>query len=339
MAANSARLTLSRQWELLKLLPSRAPGLSAAELLKKLQHAGHDTSKRTVERDLVDLSQVFPLRCNDKGTPYGWYWAPERAADLPGIALSEALTLRLVEGSIRPLIPEFMLESLAPHFAQARQKLQALSDENASARWIDKVVSVPPQLNMLAPEVALDQLTAVQSALLKDRQLNCRYYSAHKNQTTDLTLNPLGLVQRAQVTYLVATADPFTDIRLFALHRFEKSQVTSVSSQKPKGFLLQAYVDSGALQFGTAKPVQLDAWVDSSLARLLDETPISKDMTLTAAENGATLRATVNDSWELKWWALSHAGSIKVTAPVSLRETLIEHMQRGLTLHEMGNPE
>jgi hypothetical protein len=129
---------------MLKLLPNRAPGLTAAELHQQLEEAGHRTTKRTVERDLNELSSLFPLHCNDKGTPYGWYWQPGRSIDLPGITVGEALTLRLVEDSIRPLVPGLMLKSLESCCSQARQKLAALGEESASARWVDKVASVQP---------------------------------------------------------------------------------------------------------------------------------------------------------------------------------------------------
>lgn len=68
MPASSIRSTLSRQWELLKSLPARPPGVTAQLLAKRLDEAGFRVSKRTIERDLVELSQLFPLQCNDKGT-------------------------------------------------------------------------------------------------------------------------------------------------------------------------------------------------------------------------------------------------------------------------------
>ena len=74
VSAATTRSTLARQWELLKLLPSRAPGASASELQGRLQASGFSASKRTVERDLTELSRLFPIQCNSKGVPYGWYW-------------------------------------------------------------------------------------------------------------------------------------------------------------------------------------------------------------------------------------------------------------------------
>lgn len=65
---------MMRQWQMLKLLPGKGPGISARELTSELADLGYDVDKRTVTRDLVKLSELFPLVCNDKGTPHGWYW-------------------------------------------------------------------------------------------------------------------------------------------------------------------------------------------------------------------------------------------------------------------------
>ncbi len=75
------------------------------ELVARLDSAGFKASKRTIERDLNDLSRQFPLQCNDKGSPYGWHWAAGASLDLPGVSLSEAVSLVLVEESIRKLLP------------------------------------------------------------------------------------------------------------------------------------------------------------------------------------------------------------------------------------------
>lgn len=335
MPSHSTRHTIARQWQLLKLLPNRHPGLTSTQLQEALADTGHETSKRTVERDLIELSALFPLQCNDKGKPYGWYWQVGRNLALPGISLGEAMTLQLVEDSIRPLIPAQMFKSLEPRFNEARQKLKALADTNETAQWMDKVASVQPSLNLLVPDIDPEVLEQVQHALLDDRQIQVRYYSVHKDQTSELQLNPLGLVQRGQISYLVATAVGFSDVRLYVLHRIQSLQPLATASQKPAGFELAAYIDSGALQFGIPQQINLLAWVDDNLARRLMETPLSNDMQLTAlAEGGAELCATVNDSWELMWWLLSHAGSIKVRAPESLRSNMLEKLRQSLALHD-----
>ena len=70
------------------------------------------------------------------------------------------------------------------------------------------------------------------------------------------------------------------------------------------------------------------------LARLLQEAPISHDMLLVAEDDGSRLTATVNDSWELKWWVLSHAGGIQVHKPQGLRDEITQRSRAALELHE-----
>ena len=324
MPRNADLNALSRQWELLKILPNRAPGLTSRDILERLQALGYNVTKRTVERDLQDLSRPFPIQCNDKGKPFGWYWTPGANAELPGISLAEALSMRLVEDLLKPLLPGAMLNSLQGHFNQAKNKLKALQDENTAARWQDKVRHVPPALPMLPPEIDDNILDTVQQALLYDRQLEVMYQCAHNDTGKTLALHPLGLVQRGPVTYLVATAFAYQDIRLYALHRFSQAILTDVAAQRPDNFNLDDYIASGALQFGDGTQLQLTAKISKGLADYLAETRLADDQTLTPQTDGFILQATVNNSWQLRWWVLSNGAAIEILAPELLREQIYQ---------------
>lgn len=334
MAAASYRNSLVRQWELLKLLPSRKPGITASQLCGSLNAAGHEVSKRTVERDLAQLSQVFPLECNDKSAPYGWYWMAGYTLEVPGMALSDALTLKLVEDQMRPLLPARMLQGLESRFAQAAAKIAALEADNPSARWLAKVASVQPDMRVVPPAIDGVVLETIQQALLFDKQISCRYYSAHADITADYVLNPLGLVQRGQITYLVATAEPHEDTRLYAMHRMISAFLNDAPVSAPAAFSLKAYVENGALDFGTAEPINLKVWITSDLYRLLSETLVAEDMSMAKDGEGYVLSATVKDTWQLRWWVLSYAGSMTVLEPQSLREELKERLRRAVAMYD-----
>ena len=147
-----------------------------------------------------------------------------------------------------------------------------------------------------------------------------------------LTLSPLGLVQRGQVTYLIAIAEPFEDVRQFVLHRIQAAFAIDRPANLPPDFDLQRYIESGAMQFGSGLSIRLEAWITEGLARLMRETPLSPDMEISPLPDGATLTATVADSWELRWWILSHAGSIRIDRPHSLKEAIIQRLQQALEL-------
>lgn len=311
---------LARQWEILRYLPTRAPGITASELVERLKGTGFEVSKRTIERDLTELSTLFGILCNDKGMPYGWYWMRGEPANLPGMSITDAISLQLVEELLRPLLPAEILDILEARFSQAKAKLVELAEGNQIARWVDKVQYVSPALTLIPPSFAEGILVKVQEALLKDRQLRASYHKAGSTNVHDLILHPLGLVQRGPVTYLVATAYDYADVRLYAVHRIGEATVLEDSACRPDKFSLEAYVATGALQFGIGSIFKLEAHVTPTLAALLEETPLSEDQVLEPLADGSRVSASVTDSWQLRWWILGQAESIEILEPAVLRD-------------------
>ena len=329
MPRNSDLNAVSRQWEMLRLLPRKPPGMTSGELQQKLNDLGYGVVKRTVERDLQALSRPFPILCNDKGKPFGWHWNPEESANFPAITLAEALSLRLVEDLLKPLLPQAILASLQTHFNQAQSKLTSLQQDNTIAHWQNKVRHVPPTLPLLPPSIDSEVLDQVQQALLNDKQINVDYETAHAGKSSRQTLHPLALVQRGPITYLVATAFSYQDSRIYALHRMRNAVVSDQPVNRPADFNLDAYIAGGAFQFGEGT-LQLKAWVSADLADYLRESHLSEDQTLEADDGGYQLTATVSDSWQLRWWIRSQGAGIVVLEPVGLREEVLAGLREAL---------
>lgn len=334
MSSAKSYVTLSRQWELLNLLPTRGEGKTATQLNAMLDNQGFKVTKRTVERDLNDLSMVFPIISDDSKTAHLWRWMDNKDIHLPGISVADAMILQLVEGTLKSILPQVMLQSLNSRFSQAKSKLQALEDSNSNSQLADKIAVVSPALPMTPPATSPDLYEAVQQALSHNKQLQANYTALYDQQQKQYLLNPLGLVQRGHITYLVATVSSYQDVRLFALHRFTQLTLTSNLLQSPTGFTLKNYLQSGAMQFASDEKIVLQARVSTYLSQLLQEAPIAEDMTLTAeSDDWQLLSASVHDGWQLQWWILSHSSSIEILAPASLRQSIIACLQKSCALY------
>jgi predicted DNA-binding transcriptional regulator YafY len=321
MPSNKTRNSLARQWELLKLLPTRTEGKTAKELALGLIEAGYEISKRQVERDLLDLQEFFGLECDDDQMPYKWRWSFDRPADLPSITLAEALSLVVVEDTLKPLLPLSVQRTLQSKFSQARSQLAMMAKKSSTARWAAKVKTVPTTLPLLPPSIDEGILELIQNALLLDEQVQATYQGM-SDKLIELRLHPLAMVTRGAVVYLVATAKEYSDVRLYALHRFKSATRTFEKLKPLKGFSLEKYIDDGALQFGDGGEIELTAIISDELARLLSETPISTDQILSAKNERQQLKATVLDSWQLRWWILSHGPGIQVLKPAALAKEI-----------------
>lgn len=243
----------------------RAPAKVDVKTLKsQLAEADFLIGMRTVQRDLVDLSTMFPLVCDEREMPYGWSW--ERTApsfDLPGLSIPDALTLTLVEQHLRNQLPPSTLDALQPHFRSAARTLSALDASAASKAWLGKVRSIAP-LQPLQPPV-LDEACqrTVYLALMKNLQLKLNYKKLdEKTPTIYPVVHPHAIVQRGGIIYLVCTFAAHDDVRTLALHRIRDAEVIYEEvKRKPRfdvdGFICVGRVripDRGADQ--TARAVQ-----------------------------------------------------------------------------------
>ena len=320
LAMPSGNDTLLRQWLMLRLIPRFPRKADARAITERLCAEGYEVSKRTVERDLQMLSDKFPLVLDDREKPYGWSWSKEaQNFDIPGMAPTEALTFVLAREHLRPFFPVPLLANLESYFRLAEATLSKAEQLWSLAHWTGKVAAVPPTQPLLSPACDDSVVNVVHEAILHERQLQVRYRSRTAGEVREYRLHPLGLVLRGAVTYLVATVDPFDDPRSFALHRIEQAELLDQPRQMPAGFTLAGFIASGAFGFEQSGEIRLVLRFQAEAAEHLKETPLSADQQLSEPVEGkVTVRATVLDTQQLRWWILGFGEMVEVMAPARL---------------------
>ena len=326
MPKSSTRQSLSRQKHLLGKIPTRGNGITATDLLSLLSEQGIEVTKRTVERDLFDLCSDGAIDHSDETKPFRWKRLGVSVLDQPGIEIADAVAATLAKDIVHQLLPAALAETLKPRFDQAQRLLDANLQNNRYAQWADNVRYRPPSLSFIPPTVSDGVRQGVHDGLLRGVQLAVRYDSPERTKYSDLTLHPLGLVQNGPVAYLVATTFDYPDVRLYALHRMRSAKLTTDAANRPADFSLDAFLDSGGIEFGGGKMIQLEARVSDKLAYYLTETRIAEDQQLNN-DNGYVLTATVKDSWQLSFWILSQGEEITVLSPSSLRAQIGEALR------------
>jgi len=315
--------TLLRQWELLRAIPRAPKKIDVATLMRKLETAGYKTTKRSIQRDLNLLSGVFPLVCDDRSTTYGWSWSSDAPTfDLPAMDGPTALTVRLIEQFIPTLLPPTIRDLMAPQFARARAVLDANPD-NPLGKWTDCVRVVPREMPLLPPKLNNDAVRVVYEALLAGRRFTANYRSRNNDadEIKSYEVNPLGLVARGNLLYLVCTLWNYQDIRQLALHRVASATHTDVTVTKPDGFDLDCYIEQGEFQFPVGPMIRLKAKFDRTAAAHLYETPLSEDQLIeNMGADHVIITATVRDTARLEWWLLGFGHFVRVMQPIDLQE-------------------
>ena len=300
--------SLYRQWQILSRLGT-GKWLGTREIQETLQREGIDISLRTIQRDLNQISQRFPIESN--GTvPQGWRWRSDAPIQsLPHMTSSQAVTFMMVEEHLRHLLPPSLLEEMMPWFDLAKR---SLSTQNNVRQWINRVRIVPATQPLIPPIVDKHAQQAIYEGLLQDKQIECIYRArTHQGEDKTYILNPLALVQKGAVIYLICTRNDKTEVQTFALHRFKAATVLDSRALHPVNFDIDHYIDSGALGFRVdySKPteqIQLKLTMTENTAKSFYESQLSKDQTITALEeNIVEVNATVPFTSQLVWWLRS----------------------------------
>ncbi|MBU2288161.1 MAG: WYL domain-containing protein, partial [Gammaproteobacteria bacterium] len=310
MPADSPRNAIARQWELLRCLPSSAPGKRAADLQIQLVGAGYRVTKRTIERDLEALASMFPIT-HGASVPYDWHWMKGGAFGLLGLSTTDALSLHLVERYLQPILPDAIRAQLKSAFDLAAAKLAAQKTSNPLGDWPSKVAVVNTGLTVVPAPIDATALRVVQEALLAGEQVEVEYIRADAEVPKTQTLHPLGLVLCGPTTYLIATAFRHATPRIYAMHRVRAARRLYAPASSPMGFSLRAYIDEGGLQFGDGRRIRLQAWVSQRLGAVMADAKLEPRQRLEPVDGGFLLRATLAHSWKLRWWILSKSGDIE----------------------------
>jgi predicted DNA-binding transcriptional regulator YafY len=152
-------VTILRQWHVLTMLPKPPRRIDTGSIEARLRERGIEVHRRTIQRDLLELAEVFPIVADERARPYGWRWsddagplfevpAPNRAPYASGIDVS----LR-VRRTAMPVVSEQLGARRAKVSDDARDPLfaivlAALDDSSRTRRLLlahgDEIEVVSP---------------------------------------------------------------------------------------------------------------------------------------------------------------------------------------------------
>lgn len=312
--------TLLRTWAMLRMIPRFPRVITTATVKSRLADDGWTVSLRTIQRDLIKLSEVFPL-VSDEAKPQGWSWQANAAQlDLPTLDAQAALTFKLVEGHLQTLLPHTTLDYLAPWFQTASGVLDAQG--NGLAAWPGKIRVLSRGLPQRPPAIDTQVQSAIYQGLLLERQLAVTYQPPWTEATKEYVVNPLAVVVRDALVYLVCTMWDYGDVRHLLLHRMLSAELKDDPALSLAGFDLDAHIAQGEFSYPVeSEALRLEAEFGGFAATSVAECPLSTDQTAEKLDDGCLLiKATVPDTLDLRTWLLGFGDLVTVLAPPSLRE-------------------
>lgn len=316
----------SRLVNMLLLLQTRG-GLTATQLSEQLE-----ISVRTVYRDVDALSEAGVPIYTERGPRGGVRLVDGYRTRLTGLTHEEAEALFLsgVPGPAAEL-------GLGTVVAAARLKVLA---------------ALPPELRLRAsrltqrfhldapawfrPAEAVPHLESLAGAVWDDRRLLLRY--ERSDRTVERTVDPLGLVVKAGIWYLIARSD--AQVRTYRVSRISGVTVRDERFERPDDFDLAAYWTRAIAAYGQTLPT-IDAVLRVRadelgwLAEAMGEPSWSTARTAPDPERDGSVRVelrieSINGA---RSGILSVGSSVEVVEPEELRTAVIDGARSVLERH------
>jgi predicted DNA-binding transcriptional regulator YafY len=222
------------------LLLQRRKLVTIAELARRLE-----VSVRTVHRDLEALGAAGIPIYSQPGRGGGVGMLESYRTDLTGLSLGEAELLPLL--GLGDALTSMGLRS---SLAQTETKILAALPPAQRERAEDMRRRIHVDLSAWWHGTeAVDELETLTQATFTSRRVRIRYMRPGRDRPVERTLDPLGLVLKSGVWYVVAAADGSAEPRTYRASRVLSVDVLDEQFDPPDGFDLAAFWSARSTEF------------------------------------------------------------------------------------------
>lgn len=216
--------------------------ITTGELARRL-----GVSARTIHRDMDALSGAVVPVVAGRGTGGGWFLLAAYRTDLTGLSEAEVQALFLTTPT--RLFADLGLTGAAEG---ALIKLRAAlpRQQQLGAGDVRQRIHIDVA-GWRQAEGALPAMPILQEALWDDRQLQIRYRRSDDSET-ERTLDPLGLVAKGSLWYLIAACEG--EIRTYRVSRIAAATLLDRPCTRPARFDLAAYWAQSSREFLSGLP-------------------------------------------------------------------------------------
>jgi predicted DNA-binding transcriptional regulator YafY len=280
-----------------------------------------EVSERTIHRDMESLSAAGVPVYAQRGNGGGWL-LPE-AYRTTATGLTGAEIQALFAGR-----PPRVLADLGLHQAAEAALVKLLAELPAVSRRDAEDARQRLHVDSTGwrrPEEAVPFLPAIQAAVWQERRLRIEYQRPG-DSTVERTLDPLGLVAKGSLWYLVAAVDGAP--RTYRVSRVRSATLLDEPCVRPPDFDLAAYWSQSSAQFVAALPrypLTVRAAPDA-LPRATGPAGYVRLETTgaTDADGWTTLHLCADTEEEACGFVLSFGTRMEVLEPPELRERVAQ---------------
>jgi len=320
---------LFRQWELIKVLQAHRFGVTAEELAERLE-----CTKRTVQRDLRVLQDIFPIRYEQRDRGKRFWKLAAGTVESPQLQLTmtEMLSLFLSRQLLLPLAGTQFGDGLQT----AIQKIRALLPARALAYFenLDDAFFIK---NLASHDYSGQdkEIRILNEAILKQKIVRVTYHSASRGEEVISEFHPYGIVLLHATLYCIGYLACYGEVRTLKVARIKGLTCLDKEFAKPDDFSLAGHFQGAFGVFGPGKKQKIQMELTDWAATNVRESCWHPSQRI-VSDDGQKVIVTfeLSNTVEFKRWVLGFGRHARVIRPKPLAEEIRQELHAAVQQYE-----
>ncbi|MBP7176265.1 MAG: WYL domain-containing protein [Thermoclostridium sp.] len=307
---------IERQIHILSILSESKQGYTVQELHHSIQKLGIDVSRKTIERDIDDLSKHFYIY-EEEGQKETRYRADKLKIDNITFSISELLSLYFLQQVIKPyqkLDVGKTSESLIQKILERAPSVDQAYIDSVSDLFIVNPADVVREKNLDE-----NHLQLAREAIEKEYRLKIEYLSFNSDELTCRVIDPYILEIREGCYHLIGFCHLREEVRDFRISRIRSMEMLNETFEKPEKFYEQ-YSQNRFEKMTSDEEITLKIIFEDETARYIKEYEDNKaDKITDIGENKILFEKKTTYTPDILQWVLRFGGDAEVIEPEALR--------------------
>jgi proteasome accessory factor B len=317
---------VERQIHILSVLSESRNGYTVEEIFRNLQRLGIDVNKKTITRDIEEISRHFPV-CEEKSSAgEACYKADKLKISNITFTIPELISLYF----LKQLIKQYEVLDVGKTAAELIQKML----QNAPPIHQIYIDSISDLLKVNPSEVVLEKnideawMQTIREAIEKKRRLKIDYFSFNNDEMTSRTIDPYFLEIREGCYHLVGLCHLREEIRDFRVSRIRGLELLSETFKRPENFY-EEYNRNRFEKMTGDEQITLKIVFEGQAARYIKEYEQYKADKITDLDKGKILfEKKTTYTPDIVQWVLRFGADAEVLEPEDLKFEITWEVQR-----------
>ena len=297
----------------------------------KLAELWEGVSSKTVRRDIEYLRDMMNAPIEYDASRRGYYYT-EPSFDIPSFMLTEGELFSLAIGEV--VLADYQKSPFFPQLKKIFDRIKDNLSENINLDFLD-IKDMISSVHYPQVKIDPDIFTPVSGAVSSAKIIRVEYRVPRYSDTRAMTIEPYKIVAHRGNWYLIGNHIEAEKIKVWAINRIKKINVSENGFKLPRGFDLEDYIDTNLGIFVSSKRYEVSMKFSPAVAGIIKERQWHENQKFTDLDDGSLrLSYTTNQLEETLNWAFSWGENVVIEKPEKLVAEAKDKISKMMKLYD-----